>query len=257
MITGLVIAKNEEEKINECLKSLNWVDELIVVDDSSIDKTAKIAKNCKAIVYKYTKHEDSYAKKRNFALSKAKGDWILYVDADERVTPELQKEIQNTLAHHAEPDSASSFSAYAIPRKNIIFGREFKHSGQRPDYVKRLFKKDNLKGWKGDLHEEPVLKEENLGHLKNSLIHLKPDDLSVMIDKTNWWSEIEAKLMYDLSHPPMNIPRFTTAILRETWKQFIIYKCFLDGIPGIIYGTYQVYSRFISYAKLWEMQIKK
>lgn len=251
MITGLVVAKNEEEKIGDCLKSLKWVDELMVIDDNSTDKTAQVAKKHKAKIIKYPKNTDSYALKRNFALKKAKGDWILYVDADERVTPELKKEINNLLL------SKPKYASYAIPRRNIIFGHEFKHSGQRPDYVKRLFKKDNLEGWSGDLHEEPVLKDGQMGHLENSLIHLKPDNLTEMIDKTNWWSEIESKLMFDANHPPMNIPRFTTAIMREAWKQFVVYKCFLDGIYGIIYGTYQVYSRFISYAKLWEMQIKK
>jgi len=78
-----------------------------------------------------------------------------------------------------------------------------------------------------------------------------------MVEKTNRWSEIEAKLMFDSNHPPMNFIRFTTAGLREFWKRFIVEKAFLDGKLGVIYGIYQIYSKLISYSKLWEMQIKE
>ncbi|KKQ51250.1 MAG: Lipopolysaccharide biosynthesis glycosyltransferase, partial [Microgenomates group bacterium GW2011_GWC1_38_12] len=145
---------------------------------------------------------------------------------------------------------------YAIPRKNIILGRELRHGGWWPDYVKHLVRKNALKGWKGDLHEEPVF-EGNLEYLKGALVHLKHDNLSEMVEKTNDWSNIEAKLMFEAKHPPMNILRFSSAMFREFWLRMIKQMAFLDGSEGIIYAIYQVYSRFISYAKLWEMQIRK
>jgi hypothetical protein len=131
-----------------------------------------------------------------------------------------------------------------------------KHGGWWPDYVKRLFKKKILKKWKGELHEEPVF-DGVMGHLENTLIHLKEDNLSDMVMKTNNWSEIEAKLMYEANHPKMNLRRFLSAIIREFWHRFIVKKAFLDGAEGIIFGIYQVYSRFFSYAKLWELQNTK
>lgn len=246
-ITGIVITKNEEKMLGEALKSLSWVDDLIVVDTGSTDKTIQIAKkNSARIVHSDGKHFSDW---RNQGLKNSKNDWILYLDADERITPELKNEILESMV-------GSKFSAYAIPRKNIILGQEFKHGGQYPDYVKRLYKRIDLKNWIGNLHEEPVFEGE-MGHLNNPMIHLKHETISEMIDKTNKWSEIEAKLMLDAKHPPMNIPRFVSAAIREFWKRIIIELAFLDGPKGFIYGMYQVFSKVVSYTKLWEMQLKE
>lgn len=248
-ISGVVIAKNEERKIGDCLNSLSWCDEVIVVDTGSIDKTIEIANKHKAKVVIYGR--GSYSDWRNEGLKYARGEWVLYIDADERVSPSLQREIVKLLN-----DSIVEFSAYAIPRKNIIFDKEFKHGGQWPDYVKRLFYKANFKSWTKELHEEPIF-DGKLGYLDNPIIHLKHNNLSEMVDKTNVWSAIEAKLMYNSNHPKMNISRFVTAVLREGWLRMVKQLAFLDGTEGIIYAIYQVYSRFISYAKLWEMQLGK
>jgi hypothetical protein len=129
-----------------------------------------------------------------------------------------------------------------------------KHGGWWPDYVKRLYLKKFLKGWRGDLHEEPEIKGE-LGHLKNPLVHIKHNKLEEMVEKTNKWSAVEARLMYEANHPQMNVARFCSAMFREFWLRAVRHKAFLDGGEGVIYAVYQVFSRFISYAKLWEMQI--
>src|SRR4030042_4565227 len=243
-MSAVFIAKNEEEKISCCLKSLDWVDEIILVDNGSVDKTAEIAKKFRAIVISLPKI--GYSELRNKGLAKVSNKWLIYVDADERVTDKLKDEIRLILQ-----DSHPDFSAYAIPRRNIILRREMKHGGWWPDYVKRLFRKDMLIKWTGDLHEEPIYKG-TIGYLENSLIHLKEDNLSAMVGKTNKWSEIEAKLMFDSNHPKMNLIRFLSAIFREFWYRIVKKKAFLDGTEGVIFGIYQVYSRFISYSKLWE-----
>jgi len=178
----------------------------------------------------------------------AKGEWIFYIDADERVPEELKKELINFSRQLSD-----KFTWYATPRLNVILGRPMKHGGWWPDYVKRLYKKSALKKWKGDLHEEPEVIGE-MGKLKSPLRHEKHEDLHEMLEKTNKWSEIEAKLMYDAGHPKMNVLRFITAMGREFWYRMIRKMAFLDGKEGIIYAIYQVYSRLISYAKLWEKQ---
>lgn len=246
-ITGVIIARNEEEMITDALKSLAWVDELLVVDSGSTDKTVSIAKDMGARVEQ--SNGNNFSEWRNKALKEAKSDWIFYLDADERVTIELKNEILESVV-------GSKFSSYAIPRKNIILGQEFKFGGQRPDYVKRLYKRDSLKSWHGSLHEEPVFEGE-MGHLKNSITHIKHEDFSEMIDKTNIWSETEAKLMFEAKHPPMTILRFISAGAREFWKRMIKELAFLDGARGIMYAMYQVFSRLVSYTKLWELQLKK
>jgi glycosyltransferase involved in cell wall biosynthesis len=218
-----------EKLLEVAKKSVSWCDELVLV----------------------VGEKGSFSDWRNEGLKKAKCDWILYLDSDEEITPALHAELWSAV-NSQQP----KVSAYAIPRRNFILNKEFKYSGQYPDYQKRFFKRISLKKWVGDVHEEPIYKGE-IGHLKNPMIHHKNMTLSEMIDKTNKWSEIEAKLMFDANHPPMNGFRFFSAGFREFWKRFIAEKAFLDGKMGIIYGIYQIYSKLISYSKLWEMQLKE
>lgn len=246
-ISAAIIAKDEEKMIEECLKSLAWTDEVLVIDTGSTDRTVGIAKKNKARVVKYLQGKN-FSDWRNKGLAEANGEWIFYIDADERVPESLVKEIEKTINN-------SKYGAYAIPRRNFMFGKEVRHIAVPPDYVKRLFRKSDLAGWEGALHEEPKFKGE-LGHLKEALYHYKHETFSEMVEKTNKWSEAEAELMFKAGHPPMNIPRFLSAMGREAWQRFVVHKAFLDGKIGIIYAIYQVFSRFVSYAKLWEMQLK-
>lgn len=248
-ISAIIIAKNEAKLIEECLKSLDFVSEIILIDTGSTDETVKIAKSFKAKVSNF--EGGGFSEWRNEGLKKASSDWVFYIDCDERVGEELKKEIIE-ITSTKKPE----FGCYAIPRLNVIFGKEFRHGGWYPDYVKRLYPKSSLTSWSGDLHEEPVYKGE-IYHLKSDLIHLKHETLFEMLEKTNTWSDIEAKLMYDSGHPDMNVIRFLTAMGREFYLRMIKKTAFLDGFEGIIMAMYQVYSRFISYAKLWEMQINK
>lgn len=247
-ITGIIIAKNEEGLIGEALKSIKWCDEVLLIDSGSTDKTIAIAKKEGARVVIST--GKNYADWRNKGLKEATGDWVLFIDADERIIPELKAEIQKVIS---EP---SRFSWFVIPRRNYILDKEFKHCGQWPDYVKRLFRREAISSWTGEVHEEPVV-EGDMGKLKNPLIHIKHETFTEMVEKTNQYSEYEAKLMFEAHHPPMNVPRFISAMLREFWKRMIIQVAFLDGPKGIMYAMYQVFSRFVSYAKLWEMQLKE
>jgi glycosyltransferase involved in cell wall biosynthesis len=231
MISAIIIyATNCDKKLFDMAKkSVSWCDELVLVNGV----------------------KGSFNDWRNEGLKKAKGEWVIYLDSDEEITLELQKEIKSIVS-----SEQSLIACYAIPRRNFVFGKEFKYSGQYPDYQKRLFRRSILTKWVGDVHEEPLFSGE-LSHLINPMIHHKNMTLSEMIEKTNRWSEIEAKLMYDANHPPMNLFRFFTAGFREFVKRFLKEKAFLDGKMGIIYGIYQIYSKLISYSKLWEMQIKK
>ncbi len=251
MISAIIIARNEEKHIEDCLNSLKFSDELIVVDNGSTDKTSLISKRLGAKVFEYKKmaSEGHFAEMRNFAVSKAKEDWILFVDADESVPLELQNEIMEKIREE------NSLSAYAIPRRNILLGHPMRWGGWWPDYVLRLIKKDKLKEYKGELHEQPEITGE-IGKLENPFIHTTHESLTEMVEKTNKWSEIEAKLMFDAKHPPMNVWRFFTAVFREFWYRAVLKLGFLDGPIGIIEIMYQCFSRFVSYAKLYEMQLK-
>lgn len=246
----VIIAKNEEKLIDDCLKSVSYLNNhtlnirVVVIDDNSTDKTVSIAKKHNSDVVKF--HGNTFSEKRNRGLKEVK-DWVLYLDADERLTTKLANEIADIIKN---PDS---LGAYAIPRKNTIFGKVMTHGGWYPDYVKRLFRKDGIKHWFGDLHEEPELTGK-LGHLNNPMVHFKHDTLSEMIEKTNEWSEVEARLLYKSNHPKMTWWRFFRVMLVEAWYRIIMLQGFLDGPEGVIYGIYQAWSRFVTYSKLWEMQ---
>ncbi|MAG59631.1 hypothetical protein CMO96_02465 [Candidatus Woesebacteria bacterium] len=247
-ISVVVITKNSEEKIEDSLKSAKGLaGEILVLDGGSTDKTLEIVKKHNARII--AQRGKGYSSWRNQGIKESHGDWIFYLDSDERVTPELIKEMLSAIG------SKPTNTAYAIPRKNVILGREMKHGGWWPDYVKRLFRRDALKEWKGDLHEEPVFQGE-MGHLKNPMIHLKHDNLSEMVEKTNQWSKIEAKLLLDANHPKMSWWRFFRIMFTELWYRLIVKRGFLDGGEGVVYAIYQMWSKFLTYGKLWEMQKK-
>ncbi|MFC1649236.1 glycosyltransferase family 2 protein [Patescibacteria group bacterium] len=248
-LSGVVIASNNEKVIEDCLHSLKFCDETILVDTGITDGTLDVAEKTGAIVVECKK--GSFQTWRNCGLEAAKGDWILYVDTDERITKELEKEIKSKIKN---PNSNIVY--YAIPRNNFILGSRFKYSGEYPDYQKRLFRKSKLKKWTGDLHEEPIVDGE-IDHLENAMTHLKHDNFRDMVSKTNTWSEKEAKLLFDSNHPQMAPWRFFRIMITEFFDWFIRKRAFMDGYKGVMYGIYQIWSKTLTYAKLWEMQIKQ
>lgn len=250
-ITVIIIAKDEEKIIGKALESILWVDEILVaIDPRTTDNTADIARKYKTKVIKLSRVGD-FSSRKNLLHNMASCEWVFYLDADERATPELASEIKTVIYGQG----GSERVAYTIPRRNILLGYELRHGGWWPDRVLRLMKKSALRGWRGELHEQPEIDGE-VGDLKNPMIHITHRSLAEMVEKTNKWSEIEARLMFEANHPPMNIFRFLSAMFREFWYRGVLKLGFLDGIVGVIEIIYQVFSRFISYAKLWEMQNK-
>jgi len=247
-LSVVIIAKNEEEMIGDCLKSVQWADEIILVDNGSVDKTIGIAKKYRAKVIRVPSIKPIFAKLRNEGLKVAEGRWILYVDADERVPLQLRRKIQ-TIVESRKP----KYIAYEIPRRNFYLGKEVHYGGAWPDYVKRLFFRKALKGWKGELHENPVFKGKR-GYLKSPFVHLTHRDLSSMVEKTRQWSKIEARLLYQSGHPEVTWWRILRVMLGEFWYRGIKLQGVRDGSVGWIEVIFQMFSRFITYARLWEMQ---
>ncbi len=247
-ISVIVLTHNEEPVIKECLESVKWADEIVIVDDNSTDETLKIVRKLGVKKIIKAPEKSDFSDRRNLGAKEANGEWLLYVDADERVTPELKDEIKSTV---------SNFVAYAIPRKNIRLTKVLYHGGWWPDYVLRLIKKDKLIGWEGELHEQPKIDGE-VGKLKEAFLHYSHrGNFEHKLQNTINWSEIEGRKMYDAGHPQMNVARFLSAMWREFYSRMIKQKAFLDGTEGVIEAFYQVFSVFISYARLWEMQQKE
>ena len=246
----VVIGRNEEKLIGDCFKSAAFADELILLDGGSTDKTIKIAQDYQARVIPQAVKEKDWAAWHNQGKEEAHGEWLFYLDADERITSELEKEIKDIIE-----EGLGEFSAFAVPRLNVLLGREMFFGGWYPDYQIRLFHKDKLDKWVGKLHERPVY-EGQLGYLKQPIKHLTHRDLFSMVEKTNYWSLIEAKLLYEAHHPSMAPWRFFRIMLTEFWERGIKKQGWRDGIVGWIEIIYQMFSRFMTYAKLWELQQK-
>ena len=248
MLSVIIITKNEEEMIGECLLSVqDLADEIIVVDTGNTDRTNDIAKSFGARIVK--SKGLGYAEFRNAGLKAAKGDWILYVDADERVTPLLRQEIQEIIREAKK-------SVYQIPRRNIFLGREMRHGGWGDDKVIRLFYKEFLHAYQGELHEQPIFDGE-LRTTNYELIHYSHRDLSSMLEKTLKFTDYEARLRLATSHPPVVWWRILRVMATEFWLRFVKLQAWRDGPEGIIDGIFQVYNSFVIYARLWELQNEK
>ncbi|GIW61532.1 MAG: LPS biosynthesis protein [Patescibacteria group bacterium] len=242
-LTGIVIAKNEEEMIGECLDSLAFCDQIIVVDNASSDGTKKIAKQKGAKVI--STEINSFSELRNLGLAKARSEYVLYIDADERVSDALYNEILSIVYKNDK-----KISAYRIPRKNYYFGD---HPWPYIEKLERLFRKKSLKGWLGVLHETPQVIGE-VGELESPILHYTHRNLEEMVNKTNVWSDVEARLRFEQHHPKMTWWRFPRVMFTAFWDSFVKQKGFQAGTIGLLESVYQAYSMFITYAKLWELQ---
>ncbi len=249
-ISFIIIALNEEEMIEDCLKSASWADEIILLDGGSTDKTLKIAQKYQAKIFSQEVKEKDWAAWHNQGKKLAKNEWIFYLDADERVTPALKEEIKSSINHQ------SSVIAFAIPRRNILLGKEMQFGGWYPDYQIRLFKKNKLLRWEGQVHERPIFEGE-LGYFKNPLLHLTHRNLSTMVEKSRDWSKIEARLLFEAHHPPVTWWRILKMMSAEFWQRFVKKQAWRDGMVGWIEGLFQVFNKFLIYGQLWEIQKQK
>lgn len=238
----IIIAKNESERIADCIKHVAWADEIIVVDNGSSDETVAIAK--KSDVHIIELPGVNFSALREYGAKEATGIWLLYIDVDETVPKELQKEIEEKMN--------GSLSAYYIHRTNFYLGHEW----PTKDKMIRLIKKSALVSWQGRLHEHPVI-QGSIGDCEVPLIHDTHRTLSEMVEKTNEWSEIEADLRMHAKHPKMSWWRFLRVMVTAFNDSFFKQHGWKAGTTGWVESIYQAFSMFITYAKLWERQQNK
>lgn len=246
-ISGIIITKNAENLIADCLDSISFCDEIIVVDSRSEDRTREIAEKMGAKVFEH--QSGDFSESRNFGLKKAAGEWAFYIDADERATKELASSIKCQVLGVKD----NKLSAFRIKRKNFYFGN---HEWPYIEHLERLFKKNKIDGWYGKLHESPKIKG-GIGELEGYLLHYTHKDLSSMLKKTIEWSKIEAELRFKSGHPKMNWWRFPRVMLSAFFDSYIRQGGWKVGTVGLIESMYQSFSIFVTYARLWEMQKNK
>ena len=244
-IAALVLTYNEEDYIKECLESIKWVDEIVIIDSYSSDETIKIARNYTDKVYK--KEFFSFSEQRNYGINKIKSDWILSIDADERVSDELKNEIQREINKNINK------VGYKIPFHNHFLGKWIKYCGWYPDYHLRLFKRGKGDFGNNKVHEEVNITGE-IGKLTGYINHFSYDNLSEFISKTDYYTNLAAEEMYEKNKKF----KLIDLIIRPFWRFFKMYflkKGYKDGSYGFILSSLYFIYGFIKYAKLWELNI--
>lgn len=241
-LTAIIPTGNEIHNIEEVIASVDFADEILVVDSFSTDGTYEKAQN---LTTKVIRREYEYsASQKNWAIPQAKHDWILLVDADERVTPELKTEIQNILAKESIKETA-----FWIGRMNHFMGERVNYSGWRNDKVIRLFKRDYCKYQDKHVHAEIIVDGE-IGKLKNKFYHNTYTTFDNYLEKMNRYATWQAK-DYDKKTGTLTPYHF---IIKPFWgffKHYIIQSGFRDGVVGLTIGYLQGYVVFMRYAKLW------
>lgn len=239
---------NEEDNIANCLKSIkNIADEMVVVDGSSEDDTRMIARSFGARVIK-TKNRTMFHTNKQMAMDKAKGEWILQLDADEVVTKQLLKEINDLI------NTGSQYSAFFIPRKNYFLGKWLKKGGQYPDRVIRLFKKGKAKLPQKSVHEQMEV-EGKTGILNGHLIHYTAPTFDRYIRNANRYTTLTAKNLKDKSVNISIINTLNYMIIKPYatfLSLFLRHKGILDGFEGFVFALFSGLHWQITYLKLWE-----
>lgn len=251
-ISVVLSVRNEEEKIEQTIASVAWADEIILIDNESTDNTAKLARKLGAKVYQ-GKNNPMLNVNKNIGFTKATSDWILSLDGDEVVPPELADEIQHII-HHGSPISHhADANGYWIPRKNILFGKWIRHGIWWPDKQLRLFRRGL--GTFPCVHVHEYLSVDGLtGELTQFMLHKNYETVSQFIrkmDEIYTVSEVEKHRTSGYRVSWLDAVRFP---LSDFVKTFFAQKGYQDGLHGLVLSMLQAFYSFIVFAKLWESE---
>ncbi len=243
-ISAVIITMNEEKNIARCLKALAWVDEIILVDTDSTDKTLDIARHMGAGVFSTQWH--GYGPTKQFAVDRASGDWILSVDADEVVTPRLADEILTAIAE------VEAVDGYYLPRITSFIGRWIYHSQWYPDYVLRLFRRGKGRFTDALVHEK-IIVDGSVGHMKNPLLHYSYPNLASFFRKTAKYNDLGGK---DLILRERKVGRFSLIFrpIATFYRHFIFHLGFLDGWAGFFIGILSAHRNYSKYRQLGKLK---
>ena len=241
----VIITKNESGRIRDCLKSVEWADDLVVVDDNSTDETVAIAKEFTPRVYQ--RAMDIEGKHRNVAYGLAKHDWILSLDADERVTPELHEEITELLKKG--PDC----NGYSIPRKNFMGATWVRYGGMYPSTQLRFFRKDKFKyDEQAEVHPQAYMPDPR-GILKNDILHYTYRDFTDAIAKLDRQTDLEARKWFREKRKE-SVFSVVRKMIDRFCRAYFLKKGYKDGVIGLFLAVNSGMYQFLSFAKYWELK---
>ena len=238
----MLITRNAGAVLEPCLKSLGFADEIVIVDSWSSDETADIASEYGARVVQ--KEWRGFGQQKQFAVEQATHDWVLCIDADERVSPELAKSIEQALAAPVSP-------VYRMRRRNRFLGRWLTHGEGYPDWSPRLFNRMNGR-WSDDLVHEKLLFAVTPGTLAGDLLHDSTDDVSGFLERQNLFSTLAARQAYEQQRSATVLHLLFSPLVRFI-KFYLLRLGFLDGVPGLLHISIGCLSSYIKYAKLIEL----
>lgn len=242
-----IVAFNEEQNLRRTLASVDWADEVILVDSGSTDRTREIAREFGAKVYEEPWR--GFAAQKNFALAHCQFDWVLSLDADEVVSPELRSELLGRLEH---PGPAVAFR---LPRRNLFLGRWVRHGGFYPDHKLRLFRRGHARFEDRPVHENAVADGPVLA-LRGDLLHYAYPTLELYIEHMNRYSSASVPLVHRKERTLSSLPAFLWYVLLAPGAQFLynyVFRLgFLDGREGLLLHLYHAAYASWKYAKAWE-----
>ncbi len=242
-ITAVILTYNESANIKPCIESLEWADHQLVFDSFSDDDTVQSAERCGAAVIQSEFHD--YSQQRNAALAEIETEWVFFVDADERGTPDSAAEITAVVGERPE-------SGWFIPRHNYIFGKLTRGGGWYPDYQLRLFKNGHVH-YERPVHEIALV-DGQIGHLTQPLIHHNYRDPAHFHQKQETYVEIDVEALNQRKIRPKYYTPYTQA-LRQLWWRFITLSGYIDGLHGLRLSSYLAYYEYVKYRRL--IQLKK
>lgn len=244
-LTAIVLTYNEEANITDCIESLQWTDRIVVVDCYSKDRTVERAKDAGAEVESVV--FENFAQQRNSALELVKTDWVFFVDADERGTNDLGKEVRKRLGEQKDV-------AWYVPRHNFIFGKLTLGAGWYPDYQLRLFMSGSVR-YERPVHELAVV-DGQIGYLTNPLVHLNYVDPDHFHDKQRFYTDYDATVLKGLGIHPKPYTYLAQPIRHFLWR-YVSLKGYRDGIHGLRLSLYMSYYEWLKYRKLNELWEKE
>ncbi len=242
-ISVVVLTKNEEGRLRECLESVRWADQIIIVDDQSQDRTVEIARGFTDKVF--IRKMEIEGRHRNWAYAQAANSWVLSLDADERVTPELQKEIRGKLG------STPAENGFTIPRRNFIGDYWVRHGGWYPSPQLKLFRKDKFRYEEVGVHPRAFM-DDPCGHLKSDLIHYSYRDIEDFLAKLNNQTTREARKWHDQGKP-MTLGRFLWRTYDRFMRTYFTRGGYKDGGVGFMIAYFAGLYQFLSYLKYREL----
>jgi glycosyltransferase involved in cell wall biosynthesis len=247
-VSAIVVCRNEEDRIGDCLASLRWCDEIVVIDSFSTDRTPEI---CRRYADRFMQREwAGYRNQKAFAQSQASKEWVLSVDSDERVTPDLRDEIRSVLA-----GDAGEYNGYSMPRLVYYLGRWWWRGGWYPDYNVRLFRRDRAVFGGSEPHDK-ILVDGKVRRLRNPLHHYSYRNIHDHLRRINQFTSISSQEL----RKEGGRWHLRDALLRPAvrfFRSYILKRGFMDGFAGFYVAVTAAVYVFLKYAKLWELELQE